>query len=101
MAHHLTFPAVRQRATAVDSFLPAALWRLLIRLFQWLCAIRGHRMVLHFERDRLSMACLSCGARTPGWSLDVRPQFQTPRPRSVAHPVPFTSVPITQGRRAA
>lgn len=46
------------------------------------CALAGHRMVLHFERDRLSLQCLGCGAETPGWRLQVKPAFR-PRPRAV------------------
>jgi hypothetical protein len=46
------------------------------------CALSGHRMVLHFERDRLSLQCLGCGAETPGWRLEVKPAFRL-RPRVV------------------
>jgi hypothetical protein len=38
-----------------------------------LCFLGGHDMVLHFEPARLSLKCLSCGAETRGWDLDVRP----------------------------
>jgi hypothetical protein len=42
---------------------------LLDRLQRLPCVFRGHDNVMHFERDRLSLRCLSCGYRTPGWSL--------------------------------
>jgi hypothetical protein len=42
---------------------------LLDRLQRLSCVFRGHDNVMHFERDRLSLRCLSCGHRTPGWSL--------------------------------
>jgi hypothetical protein len=42
---------------------------LLERLWRLRCVFRGHNSVLHFEREHLSLRCLSCGYRTPGWSL--------------------------------
>jgi hypothetical protein len=39
------------------------------RLRRLPCVFRGHNSVLCFERDRLSLRCLSCGYRTTGWSL--------------------------------
>ena len=51
----------------------AGLRRLVLSL---LCGWRGHLMVRHFEPDRLSLRCLYCGKQTPGWSIDVQPQFR-------------------------
>jgi hypothetical protein len=42
---------------------------LLERLRRLPCVFRGHNSVFHFERDRLSLRCLWCGYRTPGWNL--------------------------------
>ena len=42
---------------------------LLERLWRLRCVFRGHNSVLHFEREHLSLRCLSCGYRTPGWRL--------------------------------
>jgi hypothetical protein len=42
---------------------------LLDRLRRLPCVFRGHDSVLHFESDRLSLRCLSCGYRTRGWRL--------------------------------
>ena len=33
------------------------------------CVFRGHDSVRHFENNRISLRCLSCGYRTPGWRL--------------------------------
>ena len=38
-------------------------------LRQTLCGVRGHAMLLHFESERLSLQCMSCGRNTPGWVL--------------------------------
>jgi len=42
---------------------------LLERLQRLPCVFRGHHSVFHFERDHLSLRCLFCGYRSPGWSL--------------------------------
>ncbi len=42
------------------------------RLGQLFCGIRGHDSVLHFENNRVSMRCTSCGHDTPGWELSGR-----------------------------
>jgi hypothetical protein len=59
-------------------------WRALDRINQWVCGLRGHEMVLHYEPDRLSLRCFSCGAATTGWVLETRPAFRAARPRLVA-----------------
>ena len=46
--------------------------KLLERLREFACAMRGHETVLHFEPDRLALRCLSCGHQTPGWTLTPR-----------------------------
>jgi hypothetical protein len=38
-------------------------------LQRMMCGLRGHDAVLHFERHRLSLRCLSCGHETAGWML--------------------------------
>jgi hypothetical protein len=42
---------------------------ILERAHQLACSLRGHDVILHFERDRLSLCCLNCALQTPGWSL--------------------------------
>jgi hypothetical protein len=43
------------------------------RVRQMLCGIHGHDNFLHFERDRMSLRCVSCGYESPGWSLTETP----------------------------
>lgn len=40
---------------------------------QFLCGLHGHDALLHFEQDRMSLQCTSCGYETPGWDLKVPP----------------------------
>jgi hypothetical protein len=47
------------------------------------CALRGHQLTLHFEPNRLSLQCLSCGMETPGWRIDVREKFRIQPRRAV------------------
>ena len=46
--------------------------RLALRVGQWLCAMRGHDSVLHFEGNRVMMRCTSCGHDSPGWEISGR-----------------------------
>jgi len=39
------------------------------RLRRAQCGLGGHSMVLHFEPDKMSLRCLSCGEETPGWTI--------------------------------
>ena len=44
------------------------------RVIDWVrqafCGIHGHDTMLHYEQERMSLRCVSCGHETPGWSLD-------------------------------
>lgn len=40
------------------------------RVRQAICGLHGHDTLLHFEQERMSLRCASCGHETPGWSLD-------------------------------
>jgi hypothetical protein len=44
------------------------------RVIDWLrqafCAIHGHDTMLHFQHERMSLRCVSCGHETPGWTLN-------------------------------
>jgi len=44
------------------------------RVLEWIrqtyCGLHGHDAMLHFEKDRMSLQCASCGHQTPGWDLD-------------------------------
>jgi hypothetical protein len=46
--------------------------RMLGRLGQLICGLRGHDSVLHFEGNRVNMRCTSCGHDTPGWEISGR-----------------------------
>jgi hypothetical protein len=44
-----------------------------------LCRARRHHMVMRFEPDRLWLHCDTCGADSPGWSIDVDRRFTSHR----------------------
>jgi hypothetical protein len=46
--------------------------RLLTWLRQAYCALHGHDRLLHFEKDRMSLRCVSCGHESPGWEFNDR-----------------------------
>jgi hypothetical protein len=46
--------------------------RAVSRVSQFLCGLRGHDAVLHFEGKRVNMRCTSCGHDTPGWEVTGR-----------------------------
>ena len=46
--------------------------RAVSRIGQWLCGMRGHDSVLHFEGKRVMMRCTSCGHDSPGWEITGR-----------------------------
>jgi hypothetical protein len=60
--------------TGIDAHASAssALNRFAMRVGQWLCAVRGHDSVLHFEGNRVMMRCTSCGHDSPGWEISGR-----------------------------
>jgi hypothetical protein len=43
--------------------------RLVRYLGQWLCGLSGHDLVRHYEHNRVSLQCASCGHLSPGWKL--------------------------------
>lgn len=38
------------------------------KLIQFLCGLRGHDSVLHFEGKCVKLRCTTCGHDTPGWN---------------------------------
>ena len=46
-----------------------ALGRLLKRIQDIVCGLRGHDSISSTERDRLFLVCTSCGHETPGWEV--------------------------------
>ena len=64
-----------QRLTAphVDAQIGSTLLnRAVGRVGQFLCGLRGHDSVLHFEANRVMMRCTSCGHESPGWEISGR-----------------------------
>jgi hypothetical protein len=39
------------------------------RIGQFICGITGHDRVRHYEQNRVSLVCASCGHISPGWEL--------------------------------
>ena len=81
-----------QRLTATASDIEpggttaSVMTRLTVRVGQWLCAMRGHDSVLHFEGKRVMMRCTSCGHDSPGWEISgraPRQRFEGDRRRHV------------------
>jgi hypothetical protein len=65
--------------TPADSASTGLLARVSERLSQTLCGFRGHDTLLHFEDERMSLRCVSCGYETPGWELNEVPPTVTVR----------------------
>jgi|SRR5215471_19720696 len=63
--------------------------RTMSRIGQWLCGLRGHDSVLHFEGKRVMMRCTSCGFDSPGWEISghgPQQRFQGDRRRHRLEP---------------
>src|SRR5258708_36631365 len=63
--------------------------RALLRVSQFLCGLRGHDAVLHFEGKRVNMRCTSCGHDTPGWEANgpgPRQSYEGDAPRHALTP---------------
>ena len=58
-----------RRAAVAEEFTE----RVLGRVREMLCGMRGHDDLLHFQRDRMFLRCFSCGHETPGWELNQTP----------------------------
>lgn len=46
--------------------------RVVTRLGQWLCGVSGHDTLLHFEPNRVTLRCATCGHTSPGWTTAAR-----------------------------
>ena len=62
------------------------------QLRQYLCGLHGHDDLLHFEKGRMSLHCVSCGYQSPGWEVKHAPRATStadtaPRPRIVRMPL--------------
>ncbi len=38
-------------------------------IHQLTCSLSGHEEVFHFEKNRMSLVCISCGHESPGWEV--------------------------------
>lgn len=77
------YPQQLANAAALTASAAASLpARLLTRVGQAICGLRGHDAILHFQANRVMMRCTSCGHDTPGWEISGR----GPRPRYEGDP---------------
>ena len=67
-----------------------AFWSALQMTHRVGCLVRGHDLVMQYDKNLLSLRCLACGYRTHGWALSDRP----PQPHSAV-------VRLTTGRRVS
>ena len=73
-SHMVTNYPQQLTATGMDREAGTATFaaRVLNRIVQLLCGVRGHDAVLHFEAKRVTMRCTSCGHDTTGWEIGDR-----------------------------
>jgi hypothetical protein len=61
------------------------------RVFSWIsqawCGLHGHDSLLHFEHERMSLRCASCGHETAGWELNEVPPTVTVRGDARRHAI--------------
>ena len=62
---------------------------------QFVCGLHGHDALLHFEQERISLQCTSCGFETPGWNLKASAIEAEPEPAR------FFRLPLLGERRVA
>jgi hypothetical protein len=56
-------------------------------LSQVFCGFKGHDTLLHFEDERMSLRCVSCGYESPGWELNEVPPTVTVRGDARRHAI--------------
>jgi hypothetical protein len=61
-------PRLREYAAAIDRGSLRSSGRMHSWVRDTLCAMRGHDLMLHFDRGhRICLRCATCGHETPGW----------------------------------
>jgi len=75
------------RATTDDGKMDGLGGRVMDRLRQLFCGLHGHDTLLHFDKDRMSLRCVSCGHETPGWELNEVPPTVTARAGARRHAI--------------
>ena len=73
--------------TAESGSIEAPGVRMMDRVRQMICGLHGHDTLLHFDKDRMSLRCVSCGHETPGWELNEVPPTQTFRGDARRHAI--------------
>ena len=63
----------------VETERSSVLARVATWLRQTICGLSGHDALLHFENERMSLRCVSCGHESPGWELNETPPTVTVR----------------------
>jgi hypothetical protein len=84
----------------IDADVPQPADGVATRVLEWIrqsyCGLHGHDSMLHFEKERMFLQCVSCGHQTPGWELDlnevVRPAVVRPEPAVAVRPEPARRV---------
>jgi hypothetical protein len=80
--------------------------RLATQARQLMCGLGGHDALLHFENERISLLCTSCGHQTPGWEAKGSPLARRAEPmaatRQMAVPTGrVIQMPAARERRVA
>ena|SRR5436309_13879390 len=86
------YPRHAASQTVSTAAMPPAAVGVGARVMEWIrqayCGLHGHDAMLHFEKDRLALQCVSCGHRTPGWDLnETRRPMVTVRTEPAHHAV--------------
>lgn len=42
---------------------------LILQAKQFVCGLKGHDDLMHFEQGRMCLQCVSCGYESPGWEV--------------------------------
>ena len=64
--------ATSEVRSGVESNGGGVVGRVVTRIGQAICGLRGHDAILHYEANRVMMRCTSCGHDTPGWEISGR-----------------------------
>lgn len=84
------YPQRLTATTSIDAQATASVVkRAVTRFGQFMCGLRGHDAVLHFEGKRVMMRCTSCGHDSPGWEISgrgPRQRYEGDRRRHVLAP---------------
>ena len=65
---------------------------------QFVCGLRGHDALLHFDQGRISLLCGSCGYESPGWDIQEAPEST---PHQTVETGRMPSLPFVRARRVA